>query len=388
MLCTMFGVLNTEGIERHKQGGASHPLRVPSDLAAYEKTTCMDTNLHPYTQRVLIAGGTLLALVLATLVLRHVASVLLLIFAGVLLAVFFDGLTSQLQKRTGLARGWCLGLVVLLGVFFAATGWFAGPRIDNQISQLGERIPSAIERIRSTINRYEWVRSLMAGSSGSEQGMSFSGQAMSFVAGGITSAVGVLTSGLVVIIIGLYAAATPAVYIDGALRLLPPSRRDRGRDVVQALGQALRWWLLGRIASMAIVGILTAVGLWIAGIPLAFVLGLIAALLSFVPYIGPIVSVVPAALVALAESPTKILYVLIIYGAVQLLESYLITPLIQERAVSIPPAVLISAQVIMGILAGAIGVLMATPMAVVFIVLIQMLYLADTLGDPVATLGE
>jgi predicted PurR-regulated permease PerM len=139
---------------------------------------------------------------------------------------------------------------------------------------------------------------------------------------------------------------------------------------------------------MAVVGFLTAVGLWVAGIPLAFVLGLIAALLSFVPYIGPIASVVPAALVALAESPTKVLYVFIIYGVVQLLESYLITPLIQERAVSIPPAVLISAQVIMGILAGAIGVLMATPLAVVLIVLVQMLYLADVLGDPVSTLGE
>jgi predicted PurR-regulated permease PerM len=211
---------------------------------------------------------------------------------------------------------------------------------------------------------------------------------MSFVAGGITSAVGALTSGLVVIIIGLYAATTPMVYIDGALRLLPPSRRERGREVVRALGQALRWWLVGRVASMAVVGFLTAVGLWVAGIPLAFVLGLIAALLSFVPYIGPIASVVPAALVALAESPTKVLYVFIIYGVVQLLESYLITPLIQERAVSIPPAVLISAQVIMGILAGAIGVLMATPLAVVLIVLVQMLYLADVLGDPVSTLGE
>lgn len=350
----------------------------------------MDTNLHPYTQRVLIAGGTLLALVLAILVLRHVASVLLLIFGGILLAVFFDGLTTQLQKRTGLSRGWCLGLVVtLLGVFFVAAGWFAGPRIDNQITQLGERIPDAIERIRSTINQYEWGRSLLsAGSSGSEQGMSFSGQAMSFVAGGITNAVGALTGGVVVLIIGLYAAATPAVYINGALRLLPPSRRDRGRDVVQALGQALRWWLVGRIASMGAVGVLTAAGLWMAGIPLAFVLGLIAALLSFVPYIGPIASVIPAALVALAESPTKVLYVFAIYGAVQLLESNLITPLIQKRAVSIPPAVLISAQAIMGILAGAIGVLMATPLAVTLIVLIQMLYLADTLGDPVSTLGE
>jgi predicted PurR-regulated permease PerM len=345
----------------------------------------MDTHLHPYTRRALIAGGILLALVLAVLVLRHVASVLLLIFAGILLAVFFEGLTTQLHERTGLARGWCLGLVVaLVTIFFVASGWFAGPRIGNQITQLGERIPDAIERIRSTLSQSEWGRSLLVRAPSSEQGMSL----LSFVAGGITNVVGALISGVVVIIIGLYAAATPAVYIDGVIRLLPVPRRDRGRDVVRALGHALRWWLVGRIASMAVVGVLTAVGLRIAGVSLAFVLGLIAALFSFVPYVGPIASVIPAALVALAESPTKVLYVLVVYGAVQFLESYLITPLIQERAVSIPPAVLISAQVIMGILAGAIGVLMATPLAVTLIVLIQMLYLEDVLGDPVSTLGE
>jgi predicted PurR-regulated permease PerM len=324
-------------------------------------------------------------LVLVTLLLRQVASVLLLIFAGGLLAVFLDGLTTQLHKRTGLSRGWCLGLVVLVLVaFFFGSGWFAGPRIGDQIGELGERIPDAVDRLRSTIERYEWGRSLLSNAPSSGQGMSL----LSFVAGGITNVVGVITSGVVAIIIGFYAAVAPEVYIRGAIRLLPLARRERGREVVRALGLALRWWLVGRIASMVVVGVLTAVGLWIAGVPLAFALGLIAALLSFVPYIGPIISVVPAALVALAESPTKVLYVFIIYGVVQFLESNIVTPLIQERAVSIPPAVLISAQIIMGILAGAIGVLMATPLAVTLIVLVQMLYLADTLGDPVSTLGE
>lgn len=349
----------------------------------------MDTNAYPYSKRVVIAGAAVLAFVLALLILRHVASVLLLIFAGVLLAVFLDGLTSLTKNYTGLARGWCLTIVIVaLGALFAASGWFVGAPIDNQINQLGERIPSAIERIQSTMDEYEWMQNFRIGSSESGQGISLSGEAMSFVAGGLSNAIGALANALIILIIGLYAAATPAVYIDGGLRLLPPARRDRGREVVQALGKALRWWLLGRIASMAIVGVLTAAGLWIAGIPLAFVLGLIAALFSFVPYIGPIAAVVPAALVALADSPTKMLYVFVIYGAVQLLESNIITPLIQERAISLPPAVLISAQVLIGVLAGAVGVLLASPLAVVVIVLIQMLYIADTLGDSVSTLGE
>ncbi|PEN12728.1 AI-2E family transporter [Longibacter salinarum] len=342
----------------------------------------MDTHLHPYTRRVLIAAAILLALVISVLLLRQIASVLLLFFAGILAGVFLDGLTSKLHDYSGIPRAWCLGIVVtlLLG-FFVASVWYAGPRIDGQIDQLGERIPAALDRLRSSIEQYEWSRRLLSGSPNS-------GQAMSFVAGGVSSIVGGLTSVMVALIIGLYSAVNPDVYIKGGIRLLPKARRERGRAVVHSLGQALRWWLVGRIASMGVVGVLTAIGLWIAGIPLAIVLGLIAALLSFVPYIGPILSVIPAGLVAFAESPTKVVYVVILFAAVQFLESYVITPLIQERAVSLPPAVLIGFQVLMGIVAGALGVFMATPLAVAVIVLVQMLYIEDVLGEPVRTLGE
>lgn len=340
------------------------------------------SGLRYYTRLVLIAGGILFLLVLSLLLLRHVASALLLVFAGILLAVLLDGLTTKLCDYTWLSRGWGLGLVVaLLLAFFVAAGWLAGPQIGDQVTQLGDRIPNAIERIRSSLMQYGWGRSILSSASGSKQ-------IMSFVAGGITNVLRAVASGLIIVVIGLYLAAEPGMYTDGAIRLLPPPKRDRAREVGRALGHALRWWLVGRFASMTVVGILTALGLWIAGVPLVLVLGLIAALLSFIPYIGPIASVIPAVLVALAESPIKVIYVIIVYGAVQLLESYLITPLIQERAVSIPPALLITAQVLMGLLAGAIGVLLATPLAVATIVVVQMLYLEDVLGDSVKTLGE
>lgn len=340
----------------------------------------MDFSL--YTRRVLIAIGLLFTFIVAMLVLRKMASVLLLLFASVLLAVLFQGLANALSEGTGLSYGWGLTIVVvLLTVIFVCAGWYAGPRVNEQTTELGERIPDAFEYIQSILQQFAWGRGLLASSPDAQQ-------AISFVAGGVTSVIGAVTSGLVVIIIGLYLAADPSTYINGALRLLSPSKRDRGRDVLRVLGHALRWWLVGRLASMAVVGILMALGLWIAGVPLAFVLGLIAGLLSFVPYIGPISSIIPASLVALAESPTMVVYVLIIYGSVELLESNLVTPLIQERTVSIPPAVLISAQVVMGVLFGALGVLIATPLAVVSIVLVQMLYIEDVLGEPVTPLGE
>ena len=101
-----------------------------------------------------------------------------------------------------------------------------------------------------------------------------------------------------------------------------------------------------------------------------------------------VLGAVPAMLVALVESPVKMLYVVLVFTIVQLLENYFITPLIQQRAVSLAPALLITVQIVMAILFGAMGVLLATPLAVVFIVAVQMLYINDVLGDRIKLLGE
>jgi len=191
-----------------------------------------------------------------------------------------------------------------------------------------------------------------------------------------------------VVIIGLYLAVRPLTYTEGVARLVPSEQRQRAGQVLAAMGHALRWWMVGRGASMLVVGILTALGLLLAGVPLFLSLGVIAGLFSFVPYIGPIAGAVPALLVAFTVSPVKALYVVLIFAGVQLLESNLITPLIQEQTVSIPPALLITAQVVAGVLAGILGVLLATPLAVTLTVAVQMLYVEDVLDEPVEVLGE
>lgn len=346
-------------------------------------------DLSRYTRRVLIAVATLFAFLLVALVLRQVAVVLVLLFAGILLAVLLEGLTTKLCAYAKIPYGWGLGLVVTgLLLFVAGAGWYAGPRVGEQFTLLGERIPSAIEFIRSSLKQYTWGRSLLAGTPDSQEATSVVMGGASSVMGGVSNVIGALAGGLIVMIVGLYLAVSPTTYINGALRLVRSSKQQRGRQVVRVLGRALRWWLLGRIVSMGVVGVLTAIGLWIAGVPLAFVLGLIAALFSFIPYIGPIASIIPAALVALADDPASVLYVLIVYAAVQMLESNLITPLIQEKTVSLGPAVLLAAQLLMGVLIGVVGVLIATPLAVVCIVLIQMLYVEDVLDKTVTPLGE
>lgn len=148
------------------------------------------------------------------------------------------------------------------------------------------------------------------------------------------------------------------------------------------------WWLAGRAASMTVVGVLTWLTLWALGIPAPLILGFFAGLLSFIPNLGPILSIVPALLVALTVGPWYVLYVVLVYLGVQAVESNLITPLIQQEAVTVPPALLIVFQVSMGVLAGIWGMIVATPLLVVIMLLVQGLYVRDYLNKPGPLIAE
>jgi predicted PurR-regulated permease PerM len=188
--------------------------------------------------------------------------------------------------------------------------------------------------------------------------------------------------------VGLYLAASPNDYFGPVLLLLSPEHRPRGREVLAALGQGLGWWLFGRAVTMISLGILTTLALWLFGIPLALVLGFIAGLLLFVPYLGAIAAAIPALLVALMESPAKAFWVAVIYSGVHVFEGYCITPFVQKRAVALPPGLLLSVQLLSASLFGLAGVVFSTPLTVVAIVLVQMLYVQDVLGEKVAVLGD
>lgn len=344
-----------------------------------------DSDLSGYTRRVLIAAGIFIGSVAALYFLWQLGRVFLLLFGGVLLAVILGGLTDLLTRRTALPRG-----VVITGVIVGLIGlivgvvFLIGPRLSSQVSELAQRLPEAASQLRQQIASQEWAKPLLQRiplDSGS-------GNLTGNLLGVFSTTASALTSALVVFIIGLYLAISPHLYVKGVAHLVPPTRRRRVGQLFGAMGHVLRWWMVGRAASMVVVGILTGVGLLIAGVPLFLSLGVIAGLFSFVPYIGPIAAAIPAILVAFTASPTKALYVVLIFAGVQLLESYLITPLIQERTVSIPPALLIGAQVVAGVLAGVLGIFLATPLVVTITVVVQMLYVEDVLGDPVEVLGH
>lgn len=122
--------------------------------------------------------------------------------------------------------------------------------------------------------------------------------------------------------------------------------------------------------------------------PLAFALGLIAGLLAFIPNIGPVIAIAPALLLALPEGRTTLLIVLAIYIGVQALESYAITPLIQQEKVSLPPALIIAVQLLFGVLFGLLGLALATPIAAALMTVINLVYVRDYLDRETARQGE
>ena len=193
---------------------------------------------------------------------------------------------------------------------------------------------------------------------------------------------------LVILITGIYLAASPRMYVDGLLMLTPHARRPRYREVLGRLAFTLRWWMIAQLVPMAAIGILTAIGLKVIGVELWFILGLLAALFNFIPNFGPLISGVPAFFLALAESPTKALWVVALYIGAQSLEGYVLTPLVQRRAVELPPALLILFQVLAGLLMGAIGVVLAAPLLAVIVVTVKMLYVEDVMGDEAHVPGD
>lgn len=358
-------------------------------------------------------------------------TVLLLTFAGILFAVLLCGLAGALRHRTGWRHGVALAVVVvLLLALVAGVGWVAAPSISQQADQLAQTLPGSFDDLQEWLSQRPWGRWLLARApemgerliggdaaadgaqadgaeagggeeagaqaadspgageqAGGEPGGEVPGDLLSRVTGIASSALAALSGFVIVLFLGLYLALEPKLYIGGLVRLVPKPQRERAREVLAILYDTLKWWLVARFISMAAIGVLTWIGLAALGIPLAFVLAVLAAVLTFIPYVGPVLSALPPALLALADDPMKAVWVLVLFVGIQIVESYLVTPLIERKAVRLPPALTIPLQVLITLLAGTLGLLLASPLVAVAMVLVQTLYVEDTLGDTVENVG-
>lgn len=335
-----------------------------------------------FVRRALVVTGLVMAALIMLLFLWYAVDVLLLLFAAILLAVFLRGLSDWVSRRSLLREGWALAVVILslLGIL-AAGAWLIAPDVAKQADELSESLPRAVEQIRERIGRYEWGRQLLARLPPAEELMPDRADVLARATGVFSTTLGAVANFVIILFVGLYLAISPGLYTRGFIRLVPLGKRHRVSVVLSAVGSALRGWLLGKLITMGIVGVLTTAGLWLLGVPLALTLGLIAFFLAFIPNIGPILSAVPAVAVALMQGPTMALYVVFLYVGVQTVESYLLNPLVYKRTIELPPALTITAQVVLGVLFGGAGVALATPLTAAALVVVRMVYVEDLLGD-------
>lgn len=327
------------------------------------------------------------ALLLAAL--YYVFDVLMLVFAAVLLAIFLRGLAELLSHWVKVSDGWLVLLVsTLLLAIVAGFVAILSPSIAEQVTLLRDKIPASIQKVVDFLSQYGWGRTLIDNLPDRQSVLDniSASNLLTGVSGFFTSTLGILGNIAIVALLAIYFASEPRMYLGGFVKLFPRERRERVKEVIVGVYQTLRWWLIGKAGSMLFIGVITWIGLSILGVPLALTLGLIAGLLSFIPNFGPIISAIPALLLAFIDSPITALYVLGLYVGVQVIESNVVTPFIERETVELPPALTIVFQLALGVLVGGLGLVLATPLLAAVVVAVQMLYIEDVLGDD-ATAG-
>jgi predicted PurR-regulated permease PerM len=333
-------------------------------------------------QHALVYVGIAVAVVVILVLLWYAIDVVLLAFIGVLAAILLRAPADWLTARWGVSERWSLalvGVVILAGLVAVAV--LFGQGIAAQSLQLADRIPEIIEAFRQKLGESELGARVLALAESSGLFAGGDGQFIGRGLGLIGSTFGAVANVLIVVFFAVFMAAQPRPYVNGFLFLVPRRHRARGREVIDEIGQVLRRWLVGQSLLSACVALLTGAGLLLLGAPFAIALGLLAGMMEFVPYIGPFVAAVPAILVGFADGPQLALKIALLFLFIQSLESYVLAPLIQHKAVYLPPAVILFAQVLMGVIVGALGVAVATPLAAAVMVAVSMLYVEDALGD-------
>jgi predicted PurR-regulated permease PerM len=363
-------------------------------------------------------------------------AIFIVTFLGVLLGLAMARAVDYLE-RIHIKRGLGAPLVLLVGLGLVI-GLFAliGPSIAEQARELGRELPKAMEPVERWVSQSP-ARALLQQPSQQpqqqqgeqQQGQQQEGQqqqkpqepqkpqkpeqqqagkpqdpqkkdqqqqgglsaqlgkelrgATKFLFPIVSSIFGAIGGLVIVLFIAMYVAAQPGLYRAGLLHLVPHHNRGRAEELLDALSKTLRQWLLARLMAMVIIGTLTGGALALLGIKGAAALGVLAGVLEFVPFFGPIVSAIPAIGIALVDSPQKALYVVILYLVMQQLEGNVVTPLLLEKRLDIPPVMTVVAVAALGMVFGVIGMLIAEPLLAAVLVTTKLLYVKDVVGDDV-----
>jgi len=325
--------------------------------------------MKAFAHRIFVAAVVIGAIVLTAYVFRWI----LLLLAGILLAILFRTAADWLSRHTKLSVRWAIA-IVLIGVAVLVVGifWEFGSRIAGQADQLMSTLSQALGSLQQSAQRYPNLHRIVSGSK-----LDLAQPTETLIRGAIKVAAAVV----LVAFVGAYVCIDPDTYIRGLLRFSSEERRPEIRMLLDDSVSALKAWISGQLIAMAVVGTITAIGLLVLGLPMAVPLAVIATLFTFVPYIGAISSAIPALLIAFSVSTHAALYVAIVFLIAHGAEGYVVVPMVQHRLVYLPPALILANLFFMNLVVGIVGVAMGTPFLVIEMVIVERLYFHERWSD-------
>lgn len=311
-----------------------------------------------------LAAVLIVALIAAVI---YAIDLILLVFAGILLAVLLRAAGTWLTAHSRVSIKWSMAIVLTgFATILFGSLWLFGVQIANQADQLFAALSQAFSEFQQKMQQYRVAGLLLPEAS-----------TVNLIPSAKAAASGllwVIASIVLILFLGLYLSTDPELYTELFLSFFDGRLHARVAKLLEETASALRWWLLAQLIAMGIVGLITMIGLLIIGAPMAIPLGVVAALLTFVPYVGALVSAIPAILLALTKGGNMVVYVMLVYLIAHVVEGYIVVPLIQHRLVYLPPAMILATQFLLEIFTGTLGVAFGTPLMVVAMVLIKNLY--------------
>ena len=391
-------------------------------------------DLWSFATRVLIA----VAIAAAVYLLWLMRFSFLTAFAAVLFCVLLLALSEQLRRVLPVTNGWALFITVglLVGVI-AGMASLVGTQVQSQFGELWRMLPEASQSLeqrlgielptgsdaaateatearaggdsegldadaRRSAPGAPAVEQILDAAQGGAAGGSTAGTAggttdgaarqgdvqsavLTRLANWLTSygltIVDALLGILLVVVAGVYLAVDPAKYHRGTVKLFPPRHHQLVGETMSEIGRSLRLWLVAKLIAMSIIGTLAGVGTWLLGLPSPLALGIFAGMTEFVPIIGPIIGAVPALLLAATQGLDTVLWTLLLFLGIQQVESNVIAPLVEERMVTIPPALLVLGVGVFGGLFGLLGLVLSGPLLVVAYVAVKKLWVREALNE-------
>jgi predicted PurR-regulated permease PerM len=335
----------------------------------------------------------------------YFSATLFLIFAGILLGVGLNALTELLARVMGGPHALRLTAVcLLLAALLGGVVFLGGSTIADQTKVLSTTLKSQIVNVKSFLDRHGVDTSYLdfgglgtdadgapkpetpakpAPTTGTEPKTNNLPSASAFASSGgaivsqtlkiILGAVGALGNFFIVLFLGLSFAAQPSVYRKGVLSLTPKKYRADMTDIVDRISDTLERWLIAQMITMVAVGAVTWIGLMLIGVPSAFILGVQAGLLAFIPTVGALLAGLIVVLASLASGWVAAASAFVLFLGVHAMESYVLTPILQRQALDIPPATLFAFQIMLGIVFGVWGLALALPVLAIIKVVIDFL---------------